>query len=98
MLSHVFAVDVAAMQRARFGAGTALLGNGSSRPRYRARSVAPAYPHRGMSLAAFGAGAPAATAAEPARMQRTTNKYADTTRIAPASGGAWGPHPAREPV
>lgn len=57
-------------------------------------------------IALFGSGTHAAGLAEFACQQRTSNKYAHstqmyarpTTRIAAISGGAGGPHPARDPV
>jgi hypothetical protein len=35
---------------------------------------------------------------QPSGLQNSCEKYAHTTRIAAASGGASGPHPARDPV
>jgi hypothetical protein len=46
----------------------------------------------------FGNATHAAGQADSARQQRTSKKYAHTTRIAAAGGGALGPHPARDPV
>ncbi len=46
----------------------------------------------------FGNATHAAGQADSARQQRPSQKYAHTTRIATAGGGAMGPHPARDPV
>ena len=40
----------------------------------------------------------AAGQGQPSGLQNNCEKYAHTTRIAAASGGASGPHPARDPV
>ena len=47
--------------------------------------------------ALFGPGTPAASQEKSAWQQPTDNKYAHTTRIAPA-GGEVGSHPPRDPV
>ncbi len=46
----------------------------------------------------FGNATHAAGQADSARQQRPSQKYARTTRVATAGGGAMGPHPARDPV
>ena len=46
----------------------------------------------------FGNAIHAARQAKSAGQQPTSQKYAHTTRIAAAGGGAMGPHPARDPV
>jgi hypothetical protein len=53
----------------------------------------------GSKAALVGPGAQAASQVSPARQQLSDNskKYAHTTRIAP-TGGAVGPHSARDPV
>jgi len=73
-----------ALPAAGHGAGTA-----KPLPRPQARNAA----------FLLGHDAQAAGQAEFARQQRTSNDtYAYLTRIAAFGGGAWGPHPARDPV
>ncbi|MHB1877546.1 MAG: hypothetical protein ACYCPF_22155 [Streptosporangiaceae bacterium] len=98
MLNLESAIDVAAMQRVRSSAGTTLFGDGPARPRDRASGAAARFPHAGTAAAVLGVGAQAVSGLKSAQPQQSTNKYADMTRIAPASGGAWGPHLARKPV
>jgi hypothetical protein len=64
------------------------------RPRPRAVSPADVFGH-GRTAAFQGT---AAGQGQPFGLQNNCEKYAHTTRIAAASGGASGPHPARDPV
>jgi hypothetical protein len=64
------------------------------RPRPCAVSAADVFGH-GRAAAFQG---PAAGQGQPSELQSTSEKYAHTTRIAAASGGALGPHSARDPV
>jgi hypothetical protein len=67
-----------------------------ARPRPRAASPAGVYGHSYGRMAAFQG--TAAGQGQPFGLQNNCEKYAHTTRIAAASGGASGPHPARDPV
>jgi hypothetical protein len=98
MLNLDSAIDVAAMQRVRSSAGATLFAGGPARPRDRARGAAARFPHAGTAPALLGLESLAASGPKFARPQHSANEYADMTRIAPASGGAWGPHLARRPV
>ncbi len=99
MLNHDSAIDVAAMQRVRSSAGATLFGDGPARPRDRARGAAARFPHAVSASGPLGFEALAVSGTKFAQpQQQSTNKYADMTRIAPAAGGAWGPHLARKPV
>ncbi|MHB1595656.1 MAG: hypothetical protein ACYCO9_17335 [Streptosporangiaceae bacterium] len=99
MLNHDSAVDVAAMQRVRSSAGATLFGGGPARPRNRARGAAARFPHAVTASAVLGFEALPDSGSQFAQPRKqSTNKYADMTRIAPAAGGAWGPHLARKPV
>ena len=67
-----------------------------ARPRPRAVSPAGVYGHFDGRTAAFQS--TSAGQGQPFGLQNNCEKYALTTRIAAASGGASGPHPARDPV
>jgi len=54
-------------------------------------------PRPAASAGAFGSGSGSGNS-QPSVLQMSCEKYAHTTRIAAASGGASGPHPARDPV
>jgi len=67
-----------------------------ARPRPRAVSPAGVYGHSHSRTAPFQG--TSAGQGQPFGLQNNCEKYALTTRIAAASGGASGPHPARDPV
>lgn len=72
------------------GGASAAAGLAVTRPRPR--------PQAGPGQPAFGNATHVLGQADSVRLQRTSQKYAQTTRIAAAGGGAVGPHPARDPV
>src|SRR5262249_8171743 len=110
MLSNISLADAATLSRERFRTGALLLGGCTSVARARvmetvvirpaaADAVAPALrPHAGADSVLFGNATHAAGQAKVALQQRTSQKYAHTTRIAAAGGGAMGPPQARDPV
>ena len=101
MLNILSKVEAAADARAGFGLGASLPGHvgaiqpsgagAMARPRPRAVWTADGF---GRTAARPGT---AAGLRQPLGPQNPCEKYAHTTRIA-ASGGALGPHPARDPV
>jgi hypothetical protein len=82
MLSHIYG-DAAMPARALSGTGASFGGGCVAVPRERAL---------------LGDANHAAGQAKVALQQRTSQKYARTTRIAAAGGGAVGPHQAWDPV
>jgi hypothetical protein len=110
MLSQLSPADAAQPTRVRSAAGISLFGGCVAVPRVHAMKTAVA--GTAASEAAFARVRPPASAgpvlfgnathragqANPARQQRTSQKYAPMTRIAAAGGGALGSHPARDPV
>ena len=104
MLNIFSSLETAAGARAGSGLGACLPGRVGTvdpssrvvmaRPRPRAASPAGVYGH---SRAAAFQGTSAGQG-QPFGLQNNCEKYALTTRIAAASGGASGPHPARDPV
>jgi hypothetical protein len=104
MLNILSNVETAAGARAGFGLGAFLPGYvGTVQPSGTGVMVRPR-PRVDWTPDAFGVGCTATrqgTAAglgQPLGLQNPCEKYAHTTRIAAASGGALGPHPARDPV
>ena len=112
MLNIFSSLETAAGARAGSGLGACPPGpvwtvkpNGTDvmvlpRPRPRAVSPAGVYGHshshsHGRTAAFQGT---SAGQGQPFGLQNNCEKYALTTRIAAASGGASGPHPARDPV
>lgn len=98
MLNPNSMADVAAIARDRSGMGASITCGCQAVPRDRAAAVAAARPQASTVAVHVGTGCTAAGQAEPSWQQRTTEKYAHTTRIATAGGGSLGPHPARDPV
>lgn len=98
MLSLNATAEVAAMPRVRFRTGAPLFGDSPALPRDRAIRTAARCTHVSTAAVMLGAGAKVAGQVESALQQRTTDKYAYMTPIAPTGGGALGPHPARDPV
>jgi hypothetical protein len=106
MLNIFSSLETAAGARAGSGPGALLPGyvgtvnlNGTgatARPRPRPPAVSPADVFGHGRMAAFQG--TAAGQGQPFGLQNTCEKYAHTTRIAAASGGALGPHSARDPV
>jgi len=104
MLNIFSSLETAAGARAGSGLGACLPGRVGTvdpssrvvmaRPRPRAVSPAGVYGHS--HTAAFQG--TSAGQGQPFGLQNNCEKYALTTRIAAASGGASGPHPARDPV
>ena len=90
--------DVAANTRDWSGMGTVLSCRGEAAPGDRALAMAVARPQVRPAAVHYPSGTYAAGRAELAQQQRASRKYAHTTRIASAFGGAKGPHPARDPV
>jgi hypothetical protein len=109
MLSLISPADVTPV-RARSRTGAALLGGCPAETRLRVIEMAAVRtaaadevfarprPQASTGATLFGNATHAAGQADSARQQRTSKKYAHTTRIAAAGGGALGPHPARDPV
>jgi hypothetical protein len=108
MLNIFSSLETAAGARAGSGLGACLPGRVGTvdlsstgvmaRPRPRAVSPADVLGHgnsHGRTAAFQGT---AAGQGQPFGLQNNCEKYALTTRIAAASGGASGPHPARDPV
>jgi hypothetical protein len=110
MLSFISPTDAAMPARARFRMGASLFGGCAAVPRERALETAVARtaaaevvfaglrPEPSAGPVLLGNATHAAGQVSPAWQQRTSQKYAHTTRIAAAGGGALGPHPARDPV
>jgi len=110
MLSNISLVDAATSSRQRSRTGALLLGGCPAVARARvmetvvirpaaADAAAPALrSHAGAGSVLFGNATHAAGQAKLALQQRTSQKYAQTTRIAAAGGGAMGPPQARDPV
>ena len=110
MLNIFSSLETAAGARAGSGLGACLPGrvgtvDPSSRvvmARPRPRAVSPAgvygysYSYSYSRTAAFQG--TSAGQGQPFGLQNNCEKYVLTTRIAAASGGASGPHPARDPV
>jgi hypothetical protein len=104
MLNIFSSLETAAGARAGSGLGACLPGRVGTvdlsstgvmaRPRPRAASPADGHSH-GRTAAFQGT---AAGQGQPFGLQNNCEKYALTTRIAAASGGTSGPHPARDPV
>ena len=105
MLNILSNLETAAGARAGSGLGACLpwhvgtvtpssTGGAVALPRPRAVSSADVFGH--VRTAAFQG--TAAGQGQPFGLQNNCEKYAHTTRIAAASGGASGPHPARDPV
>ncbi len=99
MLNLNIMADVAADARDWSGAGTSLACSGEAVLRDRTLATT-AYrpPSAGVVVVCHGSGTTAAGPEKLARQQRSIRKYAHSTRIATAFGGAMGPHPARDPV
>ena len=110
MLSPITPANAAMPARARFRTGALLSGGCAAVPRERAMETAVARtaaaeaffaglrPKPSTGPVLFGNATLAAGQVSSAWQQRTSQKYAHTTRIAAAGGGALGPHPARDPV
>jgi hypothetical protein len=110
MLSLISQADAAMPARARFRMGASLSGGCAATPRERAMETAVARsaaaeavfaglrPQPSAGPVLFGNATHEAGQVSPAWQQRNSQKYAHTTRIAAAGGGALGPHPARDPV
>jgi hypothetical protein len=97
MLNQKIMADVAADARGWSGMGTSLACSGAAVLRDRALAIA--CPHAaGVAVVYHGSGTTAAGPEKLVRQQRSIRKYAHSTRIATAFGGAMGPHPARDPV
>jgi hypothetical protein len=110
MLSSISPADAAMPAHARFRMGASLSGGCAAvslerRAEEAVTRTAAAeaafaglspQPSTGRSL--FGNATHAAGQVNSAWQQPTSQKYAHTTRIAAAGGGALGPHPARDPV
>ena len=110
MLSHISPADAVMPARARFRMGASLAGGCAAVLRERALEPAVARtaateavfaglrPQPSTGPVLFGNATQAAGQVSSAWQQRTSQKFAHTTRIAAAGGGALGPHPARDPV
>ena len=110
MLSLISPIEAAMPERARSRRGALLFGGCAAVPRVRLLETAAARtaaadvdlarprPQASPESVFFGSATHAAGQANSARQQRTSQKYAHTTRVAAAGGGAMGPHPARDPV
>jgi hypothetical protein len=90
-------VDVAVDVRDWSRPGALLTCQSEAVARHRALAEAAMRPQSGPAAAHYGSGT--SEACQPASIwQQRTNKFANTTRIAMADGGARGSHPARDPV
>lgn len=99
MLNLNIMADVAPDARGWSGTGTSLACSGAAVLRDRIPAIAAACPQMaGVAAVHRGSGTKAAGPEKLARQQRSSRKYAHSTRIATAFGGAMGPHPARDPV
>lgn len=110
MLSSISPADAAMPAHARFRMGASLFGADAAVPRERAMETAVTRtaaaeaafaglrPQPNAGPLVFSNATHAAGQASSAWQQPTSQKYAHTTRIAAAGGGALGPHPARDPV
>lgn len=110
MLSLISPAEAAMPSCARSRMGASLLGGCAAVPRDLALETAVVRtaaadvffarprPQASEGSVLFGNATHAPGQADSARQQRTSQKYAHTTRIATAGGGALGPHPARDPV
>ena len=98
MLSHNSTPEVAAMSRVRPRQGASLPSASPALHRARVFPMAARHPQAGSGAAVIGAMAQAAGQVTLGLQQRTTDTYAQMTRIAPTGGGALGPQKARDPV
>ena len=110
MLSLISPAEAAMPERARSRTGASLFGGCAAVSRVRLPETAAAgtaaadvilarpRPQASPASVFFGSATHAAGQPNSAWQQRTSQKYAHTTRIAAAGGGALGPHPARDPV
>jgi hypothetical protein len=110
MLSLISPANAVIPAHARFRMGASLAGGRAAVLRERAMESAVARtaaaeavfaglrPQPSAGPVLFGNATHAAGQVSSAWQQPTSQKYAHTTRIAAAGGGALGPHPARDPV
>jgi len=110
MLSLISPANAVMPARARFRMGASLAGGCAAVLTERAMEPAVAAaaatdtgfaglrPQPSAGPVLFGNATHAAGQVSSAWQQPTSQKYAHTTRIAAAGGGALGPHPARDPV
>ena len=110
MLSNISLADAATTSRQWSPMGALLLGDCAAVSRARAiettvirpaaahAAVAALRPHAGAESVLVGSATHAANQAKFALQQPTSQKYAQTTRIATEGGGALGPPQARDPV
>ena len=109
MLSLATSADAATTTRMPFRMGALFVSGCTALPRVRGTDTAVAaavaeavfadpYPRPGAGPVILGHATHEARQEKSAWPQPTSQKYAHTTRIAAAGGGALGPHPARDPV
>jgi hypothetical protein len=108
MLSLATSADAATTTRMPFRMGALFVSGCTALPRVRATDTAVAaaaeavfadrHPRPGAGPVILGRATHEARQEKSAWQQPTSQKYAHTTRIAAAGGGALGPHPARDPV
>ena len=109
MLSLANSAEAATTTRKPFRMGALFVGGAAALPRVRATDTAVAaaaagavfadpHPRPGAGPVILGHASHEARQEKSAWQQPTSPKYANTTRIAAAGGGAVGPHPARDPV
>jgi hypothetical protein len=109
MLNLAAPADAATPTHVPFRMGASFVGGCTAVPRVRATETAVAAaaaeavfagprPRPSAGPVLFGNATHEAGQAKSAWQQPTSQKYAHTTRIAAAGGGAVGPHPARDPV
>jgi hypothetical protein len=108
MLSLATSADAATTTRMPFRMGALFVDGCTALPRVRATDTAVAAaaevvfadrrPRPGAGPVILGHATHEARQEKSAWQQPTSQKYAHTTRIAAAGGGALGPHPARDPV
>jgi hypothetical protein len=99
MLNTVSESEIAANARTPFGAGACLLSDAvrTAQPRSGSAAFARPRPRAFWAADAFGLRRQAADMGIALGLRNPGKQYPHTTRIAAASGGAKGPHPAREP-
>jgi hypothetical protein len=109
MLSLANSADAATTTRMPFRMGALFVGGCTALPRVRATDTviaaaaaeavfADPHPRPVAGPVILGNATHEARQEKSAWPQPTSQKYAHTTRIAAAGGGALGPHPARDPV
>ncbi len=98
MLNPISVLENAADAHVRFGSGAALPSGVRTAQSPCTGAVMFARPRAFRAVDVFGSSRMAADLNEALGQRNTGKQYPHTTRITAPSGGAKGPHPAREPV